>query len=1416
MNLNELLTELSKRNVKVWAEADNLRVRAPKEALTLDLRNSIAEHKVDLLRLLCESNFSMHDDALPAVLPVLDERYQPFPLTDIQYAYWVGRSGEFELSNVATHAYLELECNGLDLERLNCAWQQLIERHEMLRTVVLPDGTQKILTDVPLYQISVLDLLGEDPESIRFKTEEIRQQMSHQMLPTDKWPLFDIRVAHLSETFFRLYLSFDALVTDLGSLHLLFQEWSQLYQNPELVLPQLELSFRDYVLAEERLVGTQLYQRSQAYWFNRLDSLPPAPDLPLAKNPNSLKQPRFHRRTFWLNTEYWQKLKKYATDANLTPSGVLLAAYAEILTTWSKSPQFTIDLTLFNRLPLHPQVNQIVGDFTSVILLQIDNSTVNESFVSRAVRLQKQLWQDLDHRYVNGVHILRELARKKRNSPKAMMPVVFTSALGVGSLNSNSPGLSQFGEIVYGISQTPQVWLDHQVIKQDGGLVFNWDAVEDLFPPGMLDDMFNAYCNFLVQLATQEPVWHSMTRQLVPPEQLSQRVAINATKAPLSGEMLHTLFTRQVERCGDRCAIISPQHTLTYSELNKLAHQVAHQLRQLGASPNRLIAVVMEKGWEQVVAVLGILISGAAYLPIDPDLPIERQKYLLKQGEIQIVLTQSCVNVKLEWSSDIHRINIDTEKLTDHSPSTLESVQNPKDLAYVIYTSGSTGLPKGVMIDHQAAVNTILDINQYFQIGEQDCILALSALNFDLSVYDIFGILAAGGTIVIPKATATRDPAHWIDLMTHYQVTLWNSVPALMQMLVEYIKLHPDKVPSSLRLTLLSGDWLPLNLPTQIKTLWPKAQVVSLGGATEASIWSIFYPIENISPEWKSIPYGRSLTNQSFYVFNELLEPCPIWVSGQLYIGGVGLAKGYWRDQEKTQNSFITHPRTKERLYKTGDLGRYLPDGNIEFLGREDFQVKVNGYRIELGEIEVALKQHPLITDAIVTAIEQGKEQKQLVAYVISNLERKSAHLQKESAVLPVEAIEFQKLEGVITDPVERIEFKLRQPGLQSLDQNHLTVELIRPEFNQTLTQTYLKRQSYRQMLEEPVPFEQFGLFLSCLMQMKVNHIPLPKYRYPSAGSLYPVQTYLLIKPNRVEKLEGGIYYYHPAEHRLVLIKAVTNISEIEDSLYSGSNKSIFEQAAFALFLIGQMDAINPMYGGWARDFCLLEAGYMSQLLMDTAPDYEVGLCPIGHLNFEKLRNLSGLSSSKHIVLHSFIGGRIILEQTKQWLRSTASPTDESALTSEKLSIYLQQKLPSYMVPCIYVFLDKLPLTPNGKIDRKSLPIPDAASLELPAAFVAPYTATQKTIVVICADVLALEKIGIHDNLIMLGVDSLQATQIVARLRKIFPVELPLRQLWESPTIADLAEYIDIALWATSDQQNRSDFNNSEREEGEI
>lgn len=1002
MKTTELLTELKQLGVQLRLDGKELSFRAPKGVLTPKLRDLLVQQKADILALLSSHNQKLSDSMLPKIVAAPEQRYLPFPLTEIQQAYWLGRNGAFELGNVGNHLYVEIDCEQLDLEQLNLAWQKVIDRHDMLRAVIVwsydvcslerglvasedqlnTDIQQQILEKLPPYQIEVEDLRSQEPEVTVQHLQEIRDRLSHQLLPPEQWPPFEIRACRLNEQHTRLFVSLELLNLDVTSVTTIFREWFQLYENPKVSLKPLEFSFRDYIIATQTFQKTEAYQRSLNYWKHRLAKLPPAPELSLAKNPSTFTQPKFNCPKIKLDAATWQKLKERAIQKGLSPSGVLLGAYAEVLMTWSKTSRFTLNVTLFNRMPLHPGINDVTGDFTSLILLEVDNSEQN-TFEDRAKRIQKQLWTDLDHCHVSGVHVLRELSRLQEKGKGAIMPVIFTSAL-----NHNNDGifqwLSKFGSITYTITQTPQVWLDFQAHEHEGSLITAWATVEGLFPEGLLDDMLNAYEYLLRELANEEASWHKKIFQLIPQVQLEQRTAVNSTEAPVTNAMLQTLFADQVPQRSQQAAVVATDRTLSYGELYSHANQVGHQLRQLGVRPNTLVAVVMEKGWEQIVAVLGILQAGAAYLPIAPGLPKERLWHLLEQGEVEIVLTQSWLNKNLAWPKGIQRLTVDDDNLQGIDNSPLESVQKLEDLAYVIFTSGSTGLPKGVMIDHRGAVNTILDINQRFNVKPTDRVLALSSLSFDLSVYDIFGTLAAGGTIVIPDASATRDPAHWIELILREQVTIWNSVPALMEMLVEYVAGKPKLFPHSLRLVLLSGDWLPLTLPERLKAMVEGVEVISLGGATEASIWSILYPIETVDPNWKSIPYGKPMVNQRFYVLNEWLEPCPTWVTGQLYIGGIGLAKGYWRDETKTNNSFIYHSRTGDRLYRTGDLGRFLPDGNIEFLGRQDFQVKIRGYRIELGEIETALQQHPGVRTAVVVAVGESTNNKQLVAYFVS------------------------------------------------------------------------------------------------------------------------------------------------------------------------------------------------------------------------------------------------------------------------------------------------------------------------------------------------------------------------------------------------------------------------------------------------
>jgi len=1353
----QILDRLAGLEVEVWAEGERLRYRAPKGQLSADLKELLARRKNELLSFLRERDCETAISSVPRIVPDPAARHEPFPLTDLQQAYWVGRTGAFELGNVAPHFYLEADLPGLDLERFNQALIALIQRHDMLRAVVGADGVQQILAEVPAYRIETVDLTRMPARQAEAGLQQVRREMSHQNFPTDRWPLFEIRASRLEGDLVRLHMSFDLLIGDVWSFQIFFRELFRLYRDPAAVLPPLELSFRDYVVAEQGFQSSERYRKSQEYWWSRLTSLPATPDLPLAMSPAELKKPRFTRRNGRLEAASWRTLKERASRAGLTPSGTLLAAFSETLAVWSKSPRFTLNLTFFNRLPFHPQINDIMGDFSATLLLAVEGKG-ETTFAARAQALQQQLWRDLEHVHVSGVRVLRELARVRRDPTAAAMPVVFTSAL------HNTPGDAEpAGEEewrpVYGVSQTPQVWLDHRVTEQAGTLTFSWDVVEDLFPPGLMEAMFAAYTDLLERLADGGEAWEDPIPVRVPESDLELIAAANATAAPVPAGLLHEGFLRQAGLRPDDPAVLADGRTLSYGELARRSRLLGARLRELGAVPNQLVAVVMEKGWEQVVAVLGILDAGAAYLPIDAGLPRERIRRLLELGGAAIAVTQPRWLEELEWPQGVARVAVRPDE-AEEAPA-LPPVQRPEDLAYVIFTSGSTGVPKGVVIDHRGALNTVEDVNHRFGVGPGDRVLALSSLSFDLSVYDIFGTLAAGGTVVMPEAWATREPGRWTELLGSAGVTVWNSVPALLEMLVEYLE-GRGTPPAGLRLTLLSGDWIPVSLPERVRRLWPEARVISMGGATEASIWSILRPIESVEPGWKSIPYGRAMVNQTFHVLDERLEPRPVWVPGQLYIGGVGLALGYWRDEEKTAASFVAHPRTGERLYRTGDLGRWLPQGEIEFLGREDLQVKVQGHRIELGEIEAVLGRHPAVRAAVVKAVGEGRAGRRLAAYVVAEGPSAAGDLRdflrghlpehmvpvtfrfldalpltangkvdraalpdpgetpaREAASRPAPAgaasladeiatrvarvlgldrvdPEAQLMElGMISvdmirianliekelgfrpriddfyhlptctalahaledrwsgappaappataapasvwesfervlDPAERQAFKAAQHGLRHLAEGTPALPLP-PPASDGLRRERRTRRSFR---PEAVPLAAFGGLLGSLRQVDAG--AEPRYLYPSAGGLYPVQAYAHVKAGRVEGLEGGTYYYDPAAHRL---QALAPGAEIDRAAHAALiNRPVFDQAAFSLFLVAEAGASGPLYGKAGRDFSLIEAGAMLQLLMTVASEVGLGLCPVGSLDFAPIRPLLRLSAT-HELLHSALGG---------------------------------------------------------------------------------------------------------------------------------------------------------------------------------
>lgn len=1366
--IQELVSELERRGITMSVSGEQLQVQAPKGAMVPELRDKIAKHKAELIQWF-RAAVPVAPEAQAAIVPAPADWLRPFPLTDIQRAYWLGRTNAFTLPT-GIHTYQEYDCIDLDIERLIIAFRKVVARHGMLRAHTLPDMLQVVEPSVK-ERFDVLDLRADLADQRESKLANMRTAMSHRIYDTEQAPLHHLVAARMDERRTRLILSFDLINIDAGSMAILNKEWMLFYEQPDVELPPLPLSYRDYVLALEEHKKSASYARAFAYWRSRIADIAPAPRLPIAADPSTIEAVHFEHLEATITAHDWARLQKRASAAKLTALIVCITAYTEVLARFSEIGRFTLNVTLFNRLPLHPQVNEIIGDFSSMVLITVDTS-LPLSFVERARRTQELLWEALEQRDVSGIELQREIARTWDHHQGALFPFVFT-----GVKNTKGDGLNalaKLGKLNFGILQTPQLVLDHQFYEHGDSAVAVWDYVRGVFPDNLICEMFEVYTTLLRNLAENDAPWQSTSLDILPASQRERRVAMNATNTEsVTEDLLHVQFERQVDKHPDKPAVITSNVILTYAEVDRRANRLAHELRARGIGPDKPVPIIMEKGWEQIVAVFGVLKAGGAYVPLDAAGSDERLGRMIADSDARVALTQAKYAKNTAWTKGIDVIVVGDETV-DSDPGRLSPIQRAHHLAYVLYTSGSTGQPKGVMIEHRSVTNRMTDVAERSCLVSDDRAIALTALHHDLSVFDVFGVLGiVGGTIVLPDADKTRDPAHWADLIRAHRITLWNSVPTFMHMLVEYAEGNENWVSNalgSLRWAIFSGDFIPVDLPNRLRKLSPGITIIASGGPTETTVWDIWYPIGDVNPSWKSIPYGRPMRAATYHIFDEQLREKPDLVPGEMYIGGLGLARGYWRDETKTRERFIIHPNSGERLYKSGDLGRWLPDGNIEILGRADFQVKIRGYRIELGEVEAAIQGHPEVQHAVVLAIGDNARDKRLCAYVVTR---------KGGAVDHHDAVPLTPMSDA-----EKVDFKFARHGLRRDLDDAPTLAFGPIEKDDQSLETYARRRSIRSFLDNPMALSQLGQLLRVLAPITAPGTILPKYRYPSGGSLYPVQTYVYIKPGRVEGAAAGFYYYDPPQNSL---RKVAD-EQMDGAAHASWNVDMFEQAAFVLVFVGKLAAIEPLYGAMARDFCAIEAGYMGQLLMDQAHSSGLGVCPLGYIDFDQYRSALQVEDSS-VFVHGMLGG---LADPAQYSTSTLGeesvPAAKARSLSTNLRSFLEKKLPEYMIPTAYIELQALPLTANGKIDRNALrQIQLNASAPRKTEKAVPANELETKIIAVVAEVLGVPEVGVDENLFDAGATSVHVVIIAKRLRTLLERDISTVILFQAPNVRALA-----------------------------
>lgn len=928
-----------------------------------------------------------------------------FPLTDVQMAYFLGRSSNQENKDVSTHVYFEMGLK-VKVENLQNVINTLIARHPMLRTIIMEDATQKTLEVIPYYNIplsNIISLSKKEQDNLIFVK---REELSHQNFAIGSWPMFEIKAFQLETDYLHLMINLDMLIADGHSINILKQEIFQLLQEPNKELPKLTRTFQDYIMAYKRFEKSELYLKSKEFWLKKIEEMPLSPQFPGVAE--GVSKGRFKRKSYTFIKEEWSEIKRKIQKLDVTYSSYLCAVYGQILSYWCNQPSILMNLTIFNRIPFFEDINGIVGDFTSILLLGI-NLQDKVDFKEYVKYVQEELFLSIDNRYYDGVNVMREITRVSSN--KLVAPVVFTSLMFPEERESSE---IYWKKSSYDLSETSQVYLDCQIAEENGSLIINWDYLDGIFDDEIISKMFDTYISMVNKNMTGEVYLDLSVKDKVLLEKY------NDTYEEIRSTLLHQMFKDKALELPNATAIKLGDKKISYQKLDEDSSKVAHYILNQGIAKNKVIGVLAERSINTIINILGILKAGAAYVPISTEFPEERRRYIIEHSGCQCMLTPEDVEMILD-------LNYTEESLLPEVDA--------DDIAYIIYTSGSTGKPKGVVITHDAACNTIIDINNRFNVNSEDKIIGISSMCFDLSVYDIFGALAVGATLVMIENP--RDISNLITVVNEEQITVWNSVPTIMKMLLEFSQ--ELKCFDNLRLIMLSGDWIGLDIPPKVFKQCPNSKLISLGGATEASIWSIYYPITVVNDEWKSIPYGYPLKNQTIYVLDYMGRVCPIGTLGEIYIGGRGIAKGYCNDEEKTKDAFIDHT-VFGRLYRTGDYGVMHENAEglyTEFLGRKDNQVKIQGYRIELGEIEKALHGLHQVQDAVVADKIDSSGKKYLCAYLILSehieSEKISEYLRERlpSYMIPVKYMEIKEVPMNSNGKVDRS--KLPEPASSNL-----------------------------------------------------------------------------------------------------------------------------------------------------------------------------------------------------------------------------------------------------------------------------------------------------------------------------------------------------------------------------------------------
>ncbi|NCS32797.1 MAG: amino acid adenylation domain-containing protein [Microcystis aeruginosa G11-01] len=1508
---------------------------------------------------------------LPSIVPV--NREDDIPLSWAQERLWFVNQLEGESGAYTIDLTMRLRGN-LNIKALEKAFQAIIQRHEPLRTQF------KLKDNKPIQAIaSNVNFTLPVVQSQPLQVEQLLIEAVSEPFNLESGSVLRVKLWQVKTEEYVLLLAIHHIAADGWSIGVLIDELSAYYRSfctgTKADLPDLSIQYADFALWQRQWLTNEVLDRQLSYWKQQLTGVPLLHQLPTDRPRPAIQSFRGGTERLQLDSQLTQQLKKLSQESGSTLFMTLLAGFAVLLSRYSQQTDVVIGSPIANRN--RTEIEGLIGFFVNTLVLRFDLSQ-DPNFEDFLTQVRQTTQDAYDHQDLPFEMLVEKLQIERHLDRNPLTQIVF-ALQNAPSSPWDLPGVN-IEEIPSGLDS---VRVDLEV--------YLWDAPEglggfcsynrDLFAAETIVSMMNHFKNLLAAIVenTQQSV--ALLPLLTPEENYQLLEGWNETKADYSyNKCIHQLIEEQAERTPDAVAVVFESQQLTYAELNSRANQLAHYLRSLGVETEVIVGLCVERSLDMIVALFGILKAGAAYLPLDPEYPQQRLQFMLEDSQVPLLLTQHSLIDKLPNHQAKTVFLAETwEEIKPMNRDNLTGKVTASNLANVIYTSGSTGKPKGVMVEHQGLCNLALAQIDTFAVSSQSRVLQFASFSFDACISEVLMALGAGAALYLASKDNLMPGLPLIKQLRDNKITHITLPPSALVVL-------PWDNLSSLQTIIVAGEACS---PELVKK-WSQGRNFFNGyGPTEGSVCAT---IAKCTPVDEKITIGRPIPYVQVYILDSHLQPVPIGVPGELHIGGAGVARGYLNRPELTQEKFIPSPFEEQglipptplnkggnqwsKLYKTGDLARYLPDGRIEYLGRIDNQVKVRGFRLELGEIEAVLSQHPLVQEAVVIARadqtsdhDHDQLNTNLVAYLVPAL---------KDQVLPEQLAQWQS--EYVSDWQKIYEESYSKPQPQTEDptfnisgwnSSYTGQAIPAAEMQEWVDQTVsriLGNQPPQRVLEIGCGSglllfrvakhcqEYWGADYSSATINNLEHLcstieglegkvkllhrtaddftGIPQATFDrvvinSVVQYFPSVDYLLqVIAGAVKTIadQGQIFLgdirslpllepYHAAvqlaraeankpleqwqkqvnqsvateeelliepQFFIALKQRFPRISWVEIAPKRGQAQNELTQFRYdvTLYLDTDVQKTTIPWLNWQRDGFSL--GQLQDKLKLEQPEY-LGIRDVPNQRLQKalqildcLENPPGVTTVGELrqLLEKNTGIGINPEQMWQlgeqlgytvhlswwegsqdgsfdvvfcrqnailepiiskvdeqpypnfWDDETIIPKSWTDYTNNPLygklvqklvpqvREFVQQKLPNYMVPQAFVLLNTLPLTPNGKVDRLALPTPDLATRNLATGFLAPRTAIETQMSQIWSEVLGVERIGIKDNFFELGGHSLLATQVISRSRDLFSVELSLQNLLEYPTIANLAEIIEVLSVApgeTSMTETLEDY-----EEGEL